>query len=150
MPIQENSALSLLRERVEEYLEEGFGHFHTDEDGDYNLLHESARVFLCPRTWTDTRTVLRIFSITNVDVPASADLLVWLAGENFHLTFGHFAHKEKDRSVWFIHNLLGDFLDKEELLTAVRMVASQANDYDDRIKEKFGGRLFTEGGPARR
>jgi len=136
--------LSLLRERVESYLREGMGGVEIDADGDYKIALESARVFVCPRQWTDDSTVVRIFSITNVDLPASADLTRYLASENFRLLFGHLAYNEAESSVWFLHNLLGDALDRDELLLSLRMVATKANDYDDVIKEKFGGRLFSE------
>jgi hypothetical protein len=140
----EGAALSLLRERVESYLRQGVGACHTDADGDYQVTCDSARVFICPRVWTDERTIVRVFSITNVGLPPSPDLLEWLTTRNFQLTFGHFAYNDAEQSVWMIHNLLGDFLDKDELVTAVQMVATQANDHDDVIKAKFGGRLFTE------
>lgn len=146
----ESLALALLRDRVESYLQEAIGHWDTDADGDYGFTHESARVFVCPRMWTGDKTVVRVFSVTNLGLAATPELMEHLVTENFHLTFGHFAYNENDGSVWFIHNLLGDFLDREELLTAVRMVASQANQYDDRIKDRFGGRLFTDAEPAGR
>lgn len=140
----EGPALGLLRERVEAYLRQGIGACQTDADGDYHVTCDSARVFICPRQWTEERTVVRIFSITNVELAPLPDLLAWLVTRNFRLTFGHFAYNDAEQSVWFIHNLLGDFLDRDELVTAVQMVATQANDHDDVIKEKFGGRLFTE------
>jgi hypothetical protein len=143
--IPEAAPLTLLRERVEQYLKEGVGAVRHDADGDYSLFCDSARVFICPRVWTDDRTIVRIFSITNVDVAPTPELTEYLSTENFRLTFGHFAYNDAERNIWFIHNLLGDFLDPDELVTAVRMVAGQANQYDDLIREKFGGRLFTEG-----
>lgn len=98
--------------------------------------------------WTDEKTVVRIFSITNVDLENGPALARYLVTENFHLLFGHLAYDEAENKVWFIHNLLGDFLDKDELTTALRMVATQANHYDDVIKERFGGRLFSEVGSS--
>jgi hypothetical protein len=88
--------------------------------------------------------VVRVFSITNVELPPGPALARWLVSENFTLTFGHLAWNETENSVWFLHNLLGDYLDADELGCAVKMVATQANHYDDVIKEKFGGRLFSQ------
>ena len=136
----------VLREQIEAWLEQRLGGWSCDADGDYHVTCDSARVFICPRTWVDDRSIVRIFSITNVDVPPSAALTRWLATESFHLTFGHFAYDERERTVWLLHNLLGDYLDEDELVTAVGMVATTANDHDDRIKARFGGRLFTEDG----
>jgi len=144
IPIPETTALNLLRERVESYLRNEMGNVDVDAEGDYRVSFESARVFVCPRPWSDDKSVVRIFSITNTDVPVSSDLTRFLVTENFHLLFGHLAYSEVERSVWFVHNLLGDFLDEDELTTALRVVVTQANRYDDLIKEKFGGRLFSE------
>lgn len=142
--ISEGPSLAVLRERVETYLEQGIGAWVSDSEGDYQVSCDSARVFICPRAWSDDRTIVRVFSITNVGLPATPALTAWLTRMNFRLTFGHFAYDDAEQSVWFIHNLLGDFLDEAELVTAVQMVATQANDHDDVIRAMFGGRLFTE------
>ncbi|MFT4089006.1 MAG: hypothetical protein QM658_17985, partial [Gordonia sp. (in: high G+C Gram-positive bacteria)] len=42
------------------------------------------------------------------------------------------------------HNLLGDFLDPEELMSAVYGLAFVADDVDDELKAKFGGLRFHE------
>ena len=45
-------------------------------------------------------------------------------------------------TVTFSHNLLGDYLDAEELMYAVGGVASSADELDDELVAKFGGRTF--------
>jgi hypothetical protein len=127
-----------LRARLEAYLTEHFGTFAVDADGDFRIDYESARVFVCPRQWRD-KTVVQMFSVTNVELPLSDELARWL--------FGHFAFHEKESQVWFGHALLGDFLDAEELVTALSTVARTANKYDDLIKVRFGGKLYTEVAP---
>ena len=42
------------------------------------------------------------------------------------------------------HALLGDFLNGEELAVAVNTLADTADEYDDRIKARFGGHSFAE------
>jgi hypothetical protein len=46
--------------------------------------------------------------------------------------------------VWLRHALLGTTLDGPELQAAVAAIASTAAAYDDRIRDRFGGRTFTE------
>lgn len=135
-----------LRGKLESHLSENFGQFTVDGEGDFVVEYESARVYICPRTWSDNgdHTVVQLFSVTNVDVPVTRELTDFLSTENLSLLFGHFALNEKDRSVWFGHTLLGDYLDAEEIVTALSAVARAANKYDDLIKDRFGGRLFTE------
>jgi len=135
-----------LRGTLESYLNEHFGHYNVDPEGDFVVEYESARVYICPRTWSDNgdHTVVQLFSVTNVEVPITKELTDFLSTENLSLLFGHFALHDKEREVWFGHTLLGDFLDPEELVTALSAVARAANKYDDLIKERFGGRLYTE------
>ncbi|MBM4437680.1 MAG: YbjN domain-containing protein [Actinobacteria bacterium] len=137
-----------LRGVLESYLNEHFGAYHVDDEGDFFIEYESARVFVCPRTWSgegQSHTVVQLFSVTNVDVPVTDELTRFLATQNLNLLFGHFALR--DDQVWFGHTLLGDFLDADELVTALSTVARTANRYDEEIKERFGGRLYTEAAP---
>lgn len=144
-----DDAVKALRGKIEHILTESFGTYSVDADGDIFVDHASARVFVCPRHWRERQTVVSIFSVTNVDVPVSGDLTAFLAQENLHMLFGHFALRADEGashgSVWLGHTLLGDFLDAEELVTALSTVARLADAYDDRIRERFGGRLYTEG-----
>lgn len=138
--------LEELRTTLETYLNEHFGTYAEDGEGDFVIDYESARVFVCPRMWRDdsAHTVVQLFSVTNVEIPVTDELARFLAAENLNLLFGHFALHEANRQVWFGHTLLGDFLDADELVTALSSVARSANKYDDLIKERFGGRLYTE------
>lgn len=137
-------AVGLLRARVEGYLQEHFGTYSVDDEGDFHIDYESARVFVCPRSWRGERTVVLLFSVTNVDVDITPELTRFLVSENLNLLFGHFAVNLAERQVWFAHTLLGDFLDPDELVTALSSVAMAANKYDNIIQDRFGGRLYTE------
>ena len=136
--------LDILRDKLIGYLEDGLGQYVEDREGDFSIFYESVRVFVCPREWTDGKTIVRIFSITNLDVMESAALFKFLATENFKLLMGHFSYDEENLAVWFEHVLLGEEMSKEELLTALSTVAILADKYDDIIKQKFGGILYTE------
>jgi hypothetical protein len=141
-------AVDALREKLEGWLAEHFGTYTVDREGDFQVDYESARVFVCPRDWRGRKTVVTIFSVTNVDVPFTEELTHFLAGENLGLLFGHFSlrlgEERTSAQVWFAHTLLGDYLDPDELVTALSAVARSANKYDDLIKDRFGGRLYTE------
>lgn len=142
-------AVDALRAKVEKILTEHFGAFTVDPDGDVHVDYESVRVFVCPRDWKQAKSVVSIFSVTNVGVPVSGDLTLFLARENLSLLFGHFSLRAEEGAatgdVWFGHTLLGDFLDPDELVTALSAVARMADKYDDLIRDRFGGRLYLEG-----
>ena len=146
------SALDVLRAKVEKILAEQFGTYTVDQEGDVVVDYESARVFVCSRDWKQRATVVSIFSVTNVGVPVTPALTLFLARENLSLLFGHFSLRAEEGAeqgeVWFGHTLLGDFLDPDELVTALSTVARMADKYDDLIRERFGGRLYLEGRPG--
>jgi len=141
----ENSQIAVVKEKVQRYLIDLLDTVQIDRDGDFSLRHGSARVFVRVSPLGDDGTFVAVWAITNSDVPASPELFRYLATEN-HYRFGHMSCFEKDgkAQVHFSHNLLGDFLDPDELKMAVFIVARTADELDDELKSKFGGRRFHE------
>lgn len=137
-------SLNELREKVKDYLKEEFGGFIDESDGDFSILYQSAKIFICPREWSDGYPIVRIFSITDVDVPESPKLFKFLATENFKLLLGNLSYDEENLAVWFEHILLGNEVSKESLITVISAVAIMADKYDDLISERFGGIRYTD------
>ncbi len=138
-------SLATLRKTIEEDLKETFGSYQVDKDGDFVLTHESVITWIRPAEWIQGQTVVNVFSITNVGMDVTPELTKFLATENSKFVFGAFALDETRPSVLFRQTLLGDFLQRKELEAAIAAVVLTANQYDDQIKQRFGGRLFTEG-----
>jgi hypothetical protein len=80
-----------------------------------------------------------VFSITNAGVKIVPELGLFLARLNFGLTFGRFALDTDHNAIWFDENLLGDQFSDDDLRFTIRVVASTADDWDDRLKQMFGG-----------
>jgi hypothetical protein len=98
-----------LRGMIENKLAEMVDRYFVDEHGNYVLGIASARVFIVP-TWIEKgSTVVRVFAITNLDVPVTAELTSYLLEKNLEFVFGGFALDAKAGAVWFNHNILGDF-----------------------------------------
>ena len=110
-----------------------------DADGDYVIRYRSATVFVAPRAAPTGVVVLRVFAITNVGVTVGPELAMFLARLNFGLAFGRFTLDVEHQAVWFDESLLGDRADDAELRFAIEIVASTADEWDDRIKAMFGG-----------
>ena len=141
---EEPDAVAALRTALKAHLENDFPGVEVDKDGDFVVQRGSARVFIRP-VEQKGRTFVRIVSVTNVGVTIDGELTRFLATENADLAFGKFSLDDQDgSSVHFTHTLLGDFLNRDELAVAVGAVAETANEYDDTIKSRFGGRLFTD------
>jgi hypothetical protein len=137
----DSEALEVLRESLEADLRELLGTVKTDADGDFVVRAGSAAVWVRPVDWVDGQTLVRVWSYTNVDVPIDGGLAEFLAEENGKLPFCRFELHQDTRTVALSHTLLGDFLNRAELEEAVGAVAVTADMYDDRIRERFGGRL---------
>jgi hypothetical protein len=137
--------LAIARQRLEPIVADLLGHpAEQDDDGDYVLPIDDVHVMVAPRAIPDGQIALRVFAITNVAVNVTPDLGLFLARLNFGLMFGRFALDVEHRSIWFDEMLIGEQFREEELRFAIRMVASTADGWDDRLKQMFGGDTYQE------
>jgi hypothetical protein len=142
-PKGEPEAVVALREMIETKLAT-LGGYVVDDNANYVLGLQSARTFVMP-TWLENgATVVRIFAITNLGVPVTAELTRWLLERNLDFVFGAFALDVDNGAIWFNHNLLGQHTAPEELESAIAAVIETADRFDDEIKAKFGGRLYVD------
>lgn len=115
-----------------------------DQDGDFVLPVGDVHVTVAPRVAPDGPVVIRVFAITNVDVSVTPDLGLFLARLNFGLMCGRFALDAEHQAIWCDETLLGDQFRDEELGFTIRLVASTADEWDDRLKQMFGGATYQE------
>jgi hypothetical protein len=112
-----------------------------DDDGDYLVDVGNARVFVAPRVLPGRPPpIIRIFAITNAGMNLTPELGLFLARLNFDLMFGRFSIDAANSAIWFDETLLGDHVSDEELRFTVEMVATTANEWDQKIGATFGGR----------
>ncbi len=137
--------LERVRERVEQVLHEMLGSVpQRDGDGDYVLPLNDVHVLVAPRVIPTGDVILRVFAVTNVGVNVTPDLGLLLARLNFGLMFGRFALDAEHRSIWVDETLLGEHVSDEQLRFTIGMVASIADEWDDRLKQMFGGATYQE------
>jgi hypothetical protein len=137
--------LVAVRERLVRVLTEIVGRVpEQDEDGDYLLSMGDVRVTVAPRAAPGSPVIVRVFAITNVGVKVAPELGLFLARLNFGLMFGRFTLDVEHSSIWFDETLLGDQLTDEALRFTVRIVGSTADEWDDRLKQMFGGATYQE------
>ena len=137
--------IALVRARVESVLQSLFGGFGRLDDGDLAVDVGSVRVFVAIRL-VDAVAVVRVFAITNVDVPTDTALPAYLLSLNFGLVVGRFSLDPTGRTVWFDHVVGGEEVTTATLARVVSAVAATADKHDDEIKTRFGGRTFREEG----
>ena len=115
-----------------------------DDDEDFVLPIADVHVMVSPRVVATGQIVVRVFAVTNVGVAVSPELGLFLARLNFGLTFGRFALDAEHGSIWFDEAILGEQFREEELRFAIEMVSSTADQWDDRLKQMFGGATYQE------
>jgi len=83
-----------------------------------------------------------------IDAPASSELFEWVARNGGSRLFGHVEVSDGNADglvhLTMSHTLLGDYIDSKELEHGLYSVLSSADEWDDELKEKFGGRRFSE------
>jgi hypothetical protein len=144
-PTGAETDVATARARVEPVLGQMFPNLTTLPDGGYAVDAGSVRVFVNVQL-ADAAVIVRVFSITNVDVPVDGDLPRFLLGLNHNMPLGRFSLDAERRAVWCDHVLTGEQVDDVTLARVVSAVASTADRYDDEIKARFGGRTFREEG----
>ena len=137
--------LAVARQKIESVVKEVVGDRATrDGDGDYVLPIRDVHVVVAPRVAPGGPVIVRVFAITNVGVAVTPDLGLFLARLNFGLMFGRFALDAEHHAIWFDETLLGDQFTDEELRFTIDVVASTADQWDDRLKQMFGGNTHEE------
>ena len=106
----------------------------------------STRIFIDLFALDEASSVVNVYAIATIDVPPSEALFRFLALNPDAALFGHLGAVEREGviDVLFSHRLLADSLDKEELEQTVATVATTANEVDDVIVQRFGGRRYRD------
>lgn len=140
-----SQAIALVKEKVQRYLTDMLGSVTIDRDGDFAIRYGSSQIYVRVAAFGEG-SVVSVFAPTNYEVPPSAELYRYVAEINRNYVFGKFSTRETDGkvAVSLTHALLGEYLDPDELKSAVGLLASLADQVDDDIKSKFGGRRFHE------
>ena len=95
------------------------------------------------------RTLVRIGAPILFGVKPSPALYEWIARNGGTYYFGHVGAVD-DKSepgalfLYMSHTLLGDYLDEEELASAMWGVLGSADDLDDELQKRFGGKRFAD------
>jgi len=124
----------------------------TDDDGDVILRHESAALIVSVSEWhpdeEGRNTVVQVSAPILWEVKRTAALYEWVATTGQSYLFGRTAcNAGADASltnVAFEQNILGDNLDEPELVATVTSLISTANNLDDELQKKFGGKRTSD------
>jgi len=114
----------------------------------------STRVDLSIQDWGtnkdgDPQSLVRISCPVLWEVDPSPALYEWVAKEGSKFLFGHISVYDDTSApgkqfLMMSHTLLGDYLDEEELSSAMYAVVGTADKLDDELKQKFGGKRLAD------
>lgn len=140
--------VAAVRERVQAYLTSE-GSVTIDDRGRYSIAYGSTRAFAFVREHpSGESTVVSLFAPVLREVPLTPDLYRYVATGGDDWVFGHLYVEESEGategSLLILHKLLGDYLDKDELMYAIIGIASTADELDDKLQPRFGGKRLTD------
>ena len=102
----------------------------------------SAAVFIDFRDWFNNGTLINLHAPVLEQVDSSGDRKLQILEELNEVnktTFMGKVYLDADGGMIVLeHDILGDHLDNDEFMDALRVVASMADDLDDKLREKLG------------
>ena len=130
--------------RIQKMLHEWLGKVEIDGDGDFVFHMESTACFGRVVDWGDGDLLFNAWAPVLLDVPLTNELYKFVATESYAV--GNLMLEESDSGntglLQFQYRILANDLDESELKMAVGVVASTADNLDDKLQKRFGGRLL--------
>ena len=150
-----------VKQKVFQYTKEIFSNAELDSDGDVTFEYESTKIWIdvIKMSYTDSTknrefvakhdlptTLVRLRAVIVADVPRSPGLFQWVATDSRKGlgSINVILDDEGTCDLFFMHTLAGDTLDPGELKHAAFIVAVVANQLDDEVQKKFGGKRWPE------
>ena len=119
--------------------------FRKIDDKLYVVKQGSSYVMINVVPWGADRAIIRCVAQLVKGVKMEIGLSLQLLHLNSVLRFGAFAYVKEDSLVLFLHSIMGGkTLDPEELTATIRDVALIADDWDDKIIDRFGGQRMQD------
>jgi len=119
--------------------------FRKVEDKMYVVKQGSSYVMINVVPWGESRAIVRCVAQLVKGVRMEVGLAMQLLSLNAVLRFGAFAFVKEGNLVLFLHSILGgETLDTDELNATIRDVALIADDWDDKIIDRFGGQRMQD------
>lgn len=129
-----------LKRSMEAILDEEFGFFNIDDQGDYYVDKKGFRVFITPWDMGRGETLIRVWTVAAYGVEGRKKLLAYLNELNRRATFGSFYYK--NGMVYVSQTIMGGFLDTSVLKWTVKGISKMAKQIDKLMVRGFGGSSY--------
>ena len=138
----DSAEVAAVRKAVDRFLRQEYGSADTDTDRDFVVRNDGTVTWIRAQPIDEVHTAVIVFSPVALGMRVDDELTRFLATEGLNLAFAHFElHERATPMVVVSHTLLGEFLSREELTTAVEEVSSVARRYGPEISERYGGSM---------
>lgn len=136
----ENTAQKQTYEKVAKWLQELWGDKPKALSSApiFSVHAGSAVIQVSVKPFGDNDSYVVAISWVVRDIELEPDLMEFLLKENDRVKFGGFG-VDGDDDIFFRHAIVGSTIDKKELETLVVAVAITADEYDDKIIQRWGG-----------
>ena len=139
------ASVKQVQSKVQSILTTELGSVRVAADGEIKINYESTLVTIAVEDYGNNETIVVITAIVTSETKETPALYKYLNDTNAGLRFGSLQYLSGNPSVMILqYTLLGDFIDPEELLNAVRAVVLVADKLDDEIVKEFGGKRFID------
>ena len=138
------TAVDITARLIERTLEDNSGYRKIDDS--FYLIHQgSAYVMINVLPWGKDRAMVRCTASLVKGIQLDHTLATELLELNGHLRFGAFAWDPAEETVMFTHTILGGTtLDADELIATLSDLALISDEYDDKLKKKYGGQRMAD------
>ncbi len=125
---------------IEYFLEQEYGSVDIDNDDDFVLRRHGSLTWIRLQPLGDEHTAVIVFSPAVIGVTVDGELTRFLATEGLNISLAHFElHERTTPMVVVSHTLLGEYLSRDELTTAIEQVSAVSSRYGPQISKRFGG-----------
>jgi hypothetical protein len=117
------------------------GHIHQVQERPAFLMPQgSTIVHVAVNAMGDDESAITVGANVVMGAKITPELMQWLLSHNARSLFGAFGINPENGTISCDHSIVGSTCDQKELFTSVSYVAGTADQYDDMIIEKFGGK----------
>ena len=140
-----NDAQKRAHEKIAQYMRELFGEMaYVNPNAPHmSVRFGSALVHISVNPWTDEDATACIYSFLVAGADLQPDLLLHLLRLNDTMRFGAFG-VDAEQKVFFSYTATGNVLDKPTLRALIMAVAGTADDHDDKLVARWGGKRYID------
>lgn len=141
------ATLEQVKSKIQGYLQ-NYGSVTIDSEGDFAFDWGSSAVFIRVLDWGDGDVLVNVYALVAFDVPITDELCADLILERGAVMGGWSISRRDDNpklgTVSFSIRLLGNEIDESELVHAIRAAGDTADENDDQIVARFGGKRYED------